>query len=76
MDMYQNDATGRAPNKNLSDFCRRFCLENKISREPTRVTDKTSTLIDVILASHQDRYATSGTLDLGISDHDLIFTIR
>ena len=40
------------------------------------LTDKTKTLIDVILASHQDRYATSGTLDLGISDHDLIFTIR
>ena len=33
-------------------------------------------LIDVLLTSHAERYATSGSLHLGLSDHDLIFTVR
>ena len=75
MDLYHNSAEDRLPNSHLVDFCQRFCLVNKIS-EPTRVTDKTKTLIDVVLSSHQERYATSGTLHLGVSDHDLIFIVR
>ena len=51
MDMYSNEDEDRFPNNNLADFCQRFCLVNKIT-EPTRVTDKTKTLIDVILTSH------------------------
>ena len=46
------------------DFCERFCLQNQIS-EPTRVTEKTMTLLDVILASHLERYATCGNLHMG-----------
>ena len=41
-------------------------------REPTRVTGKTMTLLDVILASHPERYATCGNLHMGLSDHDLV----
>lgn len=44
--------------------------------EPTRVTDKTKTLVDVILASHPERFATCGHLHLGASDHDLVFAVR
>ena len=63
MDMYVNNEANRLPNKKLSHLCQRYCLANQIS-EPTRVTDNSSTLIDVILASDQDRYATSGTFTL------------
>ena len=40
------------------------------------MTEKSKTLLDVILSSHVERFATSGNLSLGISDHDLIYTIR
>lgn len=42
-----------AENNSLKDFCDRFCLQNQIN-EPTRVTDKTMTLLDVVLASHPE----------------------
>ena len=63
------------PNPELSDFCDKFCLSNVIDK-PTRVTDTTSSLINVILVSHVDRMSTSGNLHLGVSDHDLIYVIR
>ena len=48
IDMYNKSDEGRFPNHNLVEFCQRFCFVNKIS-ESTRVTDKTKTLIDVVL---------------------------
>ena len=47
------------PNPELSDFCDKFCLSNVIDK-PTRVTDTTSSLIDVNLDSHAYRMSTSG----------------
>ena len=58
-DMYTNFVENRLPNKNLVDFCHRFCFLNKIT-EPTRVTDRTKSLRDVILVSHAERYIKSG----------------
>ena len=55
--------------------CNRFCLSNRIDN-PTRVTKTSKSLIDVLLTSHAECYATSGSLHLGLSDHDLIFTVR
>ena len=52
-----------------------FCLTNVI-RNPIRVTNSLKSLLDVILVSLPDRYATNGNLHLGISDHDLIFIVR
>ena len=75
LDMYENEKEGSKPNKILVDFCQRFSFVNLIT-EPTRVTEKSKTLLDVILSSHVERFATSGNLSLGISDHDLIYTIR
>ena len=57
------------------DFCDRFCLQNQIS-EPTRVAEKTMSLLDVILAGHPERYATCGNLHMGLSDHDLVYAVR
>ena len=65
---------GRFPDIRLIDFCNWFCLSNRIN-EPTRVTKTSKTLIDVLLTSHAECYTTSGSLHLGLSDHDLIFTV-
>ena len=73
MDLY-NIAEGRAPNSHLVDFCERFRLVNNIP-EPTRVTSTTKRLIDVALTSNLERFSTSGTLQLGLSDHDLVYVV-
>ena len=75
LDMLVNENERRTENKALKDLCDRFCLFNQIT-EPTRVTEKTKSLIDVILASHPERFATCGNLHLGVSDHDLVFAVR
>ena len=75
MDMYVNKEAKRLPNKKLPHLCQHYCLANHIS-EPTRVTENSSTLIDDILASDQDRYATSGTFHRGSSDHEFIYMVR
>ena len=56
----------------LADFCSQFCLTKTIV-EPTRVTNTSKTLIDII---RPERWATSGTLQLGMSDHDLVYVVR
>lgn len=46
----------------------------QIINSPTRITDKTCTLIDLILVNSPDSIKFSGTVDLpGISDHKLIY---
>ena len=75
MDMYENRDESRFPDTRLVDFCNRFCISNQIDN-PTRVTKTSKSLIDVLLTSHAECYATSGSLHLGLSDHDLIFTVR
>ncbi|PFX18039.1 hypothetical protein AWC38_SpisGene17611 [Stylophora pistillata] len=75
LDMLGNEDEGRRENKALKDLCDRFCLFNQIT-EPTRITEKRQSLIDVILASHPERFATSGNLHLGVSYHDLVFAVR
>ena len=41
---------------------------------PTRVTCSTSTLIDHILASFTSRVSQKGVIDIGISNHQPIFS--
>ena len=43
---------------------------------PTRVTDQTATLIDYILTKLPDKVTQLGVVDLGLSDHDLIYCTR
>ena len=75
MDMQNDEVKGKEANSALTDFCDRFCLSNEIT-EPTRVTEKSESLIDVILTSNPERYAKCGNLQLGVSDHDLVFAVR
>ena len=65
----------RSQNSLFKDFCERFCSYNQI-RKPTRVTEKTKKLIDVVLASHPERFASCRNLQLGLSDNDLVYAIR
>ena len=45
-------------------------------KEPPRGAKSSKTLIDVILVNRPERWATSGTLHLGMSDHDVVYIIR
>ena len=56
-------------------FCFTHSLEQIITR-PTRVTDPTATFIDHILTNSPDKVSQSGVIDLGLSDHDLIYFTR
>ena len=56
-----------------------FCFTNsleQIIRRPSRVTDQTATLIDHILTNSSDKVSQSGVIDLGLSNHDLIYCTR
>ena len=61
------------PDPHLTEFCDRFCMTNTIT-DPTRTTNCSTSLIDLILTSNPERFALSGTMKLGLSDHDLIYT--
>ena len=44
--------------------------------EPTRITESSSTLIDVIFTNYADRVVCSGVSHIGVSDHSLIYVYR
>ena len=57
----------------------KFCFTHSLGQiitKPTRVTDQTATLIDHILTNSPDKVSQSGVIDLGLSDHDLIYYTR
>ena len=57
------------------EFCPIFSLKQLITC-PTRVTCKTSSLIDHILTNSIKKIFQSGKIDCGMSDHQLIFCTR
>lgn len=56
----------------LQDFCSAFNL-TQIIRKPTRVTENSATLIDVILASNTNMVLDANVMPCSISDHDLVY---
>ena len=44
--------------------------------EPTRITDKSSTLIDLIYTNCPERVVCSGVAHISISDHRLVYAFR
>ena len=56
-------------------FCSSFSLKQLIS-SPTRITCSSSTIIDHILTNTTNTISQSGVIDLGISDHNIIFLTR
>ena len=57
------------------EFFQSYSLK-QILREPTRITCNTSSLLDHILSNSLQKISSSGILDIGISDHKLIFCTR
>lgn len=56
----------------LKQFMLLFDLKQIIS-DPTRTTTSCSTTIDLILTSDKHKLCNSGVIDIGLSDHSLIF---
>ena len=52
----------------------KFNLKNVID-QPTRVTDTSTSLIDLIISSNTSKIAHDGVYSLGISDHNLIYAV-
>ena len=63
-----SDGNARA----LMDFCSTFNL-TQVIKQPTRRTDLSETLIDVIIVTNKYLVKTSGVRPVTISDHDLAF---
>ena len=61
--------------KSYYEFCTFFSLHQLI-KVPTRITCNSATIIDHILASYPERVTQQGIIDVGLSDHQLIFCTR
>ena len=59
----------------LSDIMDVYGLQQMIN-EPTRITDMTSTLIDLIYTNCPDKVISSGVCHVSISDHSVIYIYR
>lgn len=66
-----------SPNATTKHFQRTMNLLNlkQLINEPTRITQNSRTLIDLIFTSTSELYV-SGVLPIGFSDHSAIFWIR
>ena len=57
------------------ELCQTFSLK-EIIQEPTRVTSSTSSLLDHILTNSGWKASQKGVIDVGLSDHQLIYCTR
>ena len=55
----------------LVDFYRSYNL-SQLSDTPTRITESSKSLLDVILASHVNQVLKAKVIESSISDHDLV----
>ena len=60
----------------LSFYFIDLCGLHQLINEPTRITEKTSTTIDLIFTNEPDKIVCSGVSHVGISDHSLIYAFR
>ena len=58
--------------KSYYEFCTFFSL-HQVIKAPIRITCISTTIIDHILASYPERITQQGIIDVGLSDHQLIF---
>ena len=61
--------------RHLNNIVDIYGLHQLIS-EPTRITDKSSTLIDLIYTNCPERVVCSGVAHISISDHSLVYAYR
>ena len=72
---YKLKSSSSALLKEYKEFCQTFSL-TEIIKEPTRITCSTSTLLDHILTNSSEKVSQKGVIDVGISDHQLIYCTR
>ena len=72
---YKLKSSSSALVKEYKEFCQTFSL-TEIIKEPTRITCSTSTLLDHILTNSSEKVSQKGVIDVGISDHQLIYCTR
>ena len=68
-------SVGRACRMSHKTFCSSFSLL-EIINSPKRMTSNTSSLIDDNVTNADDKISNSGVIDVGLSDHQLIFCKR
>ena len=68
MNMLVGNENPSGPSKDLLNICDHVC--------PTRVTNTTKRLLDVILVSNPERFAICDNMQFGIIDHDLVYIVR
>ena len=61
--------------KHQVKFIKQMKLTQLVAK-PTRVTDRSQTLIDHTLTNRLELYNTSGVVEVGISDHAVVFAVR
>ena len=61
--------------KSYYEFCTFFSLHQLI-KVPTRITCNRAAIVDHILANYPERLTQQGIIDVGLSDHQLIFSTR
>ena len=61
--------------KKYLEFCKTFGLKQLI-KSLTRVTPNTSTLIDYILTNTNEKITQCGLINIGLSDHEMIFCTK
>ena len=65
--------------KNESKFIDKLCRQNsmhQIVKGSTRITETSSTLIDIILTNLPNNVCMSKVVSLGLSDHNLVYIVR
>ena len=73
---HQTNTQSMSPKvKNYFQFCSLYGLEQLI-KSPIRVTCSTSSLIDHIQTTFPERVSQQGIIDVGLSDHHLIYCTR
>ena len=69
-------STNNSPNRDkIIEIFDIYGLEQMIN-EPTRITDKSNTLIDLCITNSPANVVNSGVLHLSISDHSLVYMVR
>ena len=61
--------------KRYKEFCSMHGLKQLID-SPTRITEKTSSLLDHILTNSHDKVSQFGVVNAGLSDHQIIYCTR
>ncbi len=74
VNMLANSKGSKKEKQELLNFTRTMDLSQLI-KEPTRLTDKSRTLIDVILVNNEHRIIDSGVVPFSLSDHYLIYCV-